>query len=262
MINLVAMLWIELLKAARSKMPVLTALGFLLVPLVGAFLMIIYKDPEFARQAGLIGAKANLFGGSADWPTYLNLLAQAIAVGGIMLFSLIGSWVFGREFADGTAKDLLAVPVSRGSILAAKFIVVAVWCALLTVMIYFVALALGALLVLPQVSPGLYLRAGITLAITAGLVFLSLTPVILFASVGRGYLPPMGIAMVALLFANLAGVIGWGHYLPWSVPALYAGFTPGGRADLTPLSYWIVIFTGFAGMIATFLWWRLADHHL
>ena len=36
-----------------------------------------------------------------------------IAAGGFILFVLIISWVFGREFADHTVKDLLAVPVHR-----------------------------------------------------------------------------------------------------------------------------------------------------
>ena len=122
--DLAAMIRVEALKAVRSRMPLFTALGFLLMPLVDAFFMIILKDPEMARQAGLISAKAQLVAGTADWPTFLAVLAQAVAVGGIFLFSLIGAWVFGREFADGTAKDLLAVPVPRGTILLAMFIVV------------------------------------------------------------------------------------------------------------------------------------------
>jgi ABC-2 type transport system permease protein len=257
--NLVAMFWIEVRKAIRSKVPLLTALGFLLVPFVGAFLMLIYKDPEFARKAGLISAKANLVGGSADWPTYLGFLAQAVAVGGFMIFSFIATWVFGREFADGTLKDLLAVPVPRGAILAAKFLLVASWCTMFTILIYLVALPLGALVVLPQASSELFYHAAVTLVVTAGLILLSLTPVVFFAGVGRGYLLPLGIAVLAVVFANVAGIIGWGDYFPWSVPALYAGFT-GEGADLAPVSYWIVILTGLAGMLATYVWWRFADH--
>ena len=66
-----------------------------------------------------------MMAGVADWPTYLDLLAQSIAVGGLILFSLIGSWVFGREFVDRTVKDLLALPTARSAIVAAKFLVIA-----------------------------------------------------------------------------------------------------------------------------------------
>ena len=79
----------------------------------GGFFMIVMKDPDLARRLGLISAKAQIVAGSADWPTYLGMLAQATAIGGIMLFGLIGSWVFGREYSDHTLKDLaLTEPVS------------------------------------------------------------------------------------------------------------------------------------------------------
>ena len=67
--NLAAMVWIELRKITRSRIPVFTALAFLIMPLAGAFMMIILKDPDFARKAGLISAKAQLMAGTADWPT-------------------------------------------------------------------------------------------------------------------------------------------------------------------------------------------------
>lgn len=152
MTNLVPAIWVELFKARRSKVPLLTGLGFLLVPIVGGLFMVILKDPEFARHVGLISAKAQLMAGVADWPTYLELLAQAIAIGGLILFSLIGSWVFGREYSDRTVKDLLALPTSRSAIVLAKFVVIALWSAALIVMIILVGLIIGLAVALPQVS--------------------------------------------------------------------------------------------------------------
>ena len=114
--NISQAVWVELLKARRSRLPLFTALGFALAPLAGGFVMIVLKDPELARRAGLISTKAQIVAGSADWQTYLALLAQATGIGGFILFSLIGSWVFGREYADHTIKDLLALPVSRSAI--------------------------------------------------------------------------------------------------------------------------------------------------
>ncbi len=217
-------IWIELRKATRSRVPLFTALGFLAVALGIAFLMFVYKYPTFARRIGLISAKANLAGGTADWPYYLGILAQAIAAGGFLLFSLIESWVFGREFVDGTLKDLLAVPVSRATILLAKFIVVTLWSLLLTVMISIVCFLLGAAIGLPQGTTEVYLNGAATLAITACLVIIAVFPVAFFASVGRGYLLPMGFTLLMLVLGNVIVIAGWGSYFPWSVPALYAGF--------------------------------------
>ena len=137
-------LWIELRKATRSRMPLFTALGFLVLACGLAFLLFFYKNPTFARCIGLISAKANLAGGAATWPYYLGILGQVLAGGGLLLFSLVESWVFGREWADGTLKDLLAVPVARATLLLAKFLVVVLWSLLLTVMLFLVSLLLGA----------------------------------------------------------------------------------------------------------------------
>jgi ABC-2 type transport system permease protein len=253
--------WIELRKATRSRVPLFTALGFLAVALGMAFLMFVYKYPTFARNIGLISAKANIAGGTADWPYYLSLLAQAIAASGILLFSLIESWVFGREFVDGTLKDLLAVPVSRATILLAKFIVVAIWSLILTVMISIVCFLLGAAIGLPQGTTEVYLNGAATLAITACLVIIGVFPVAFFASVGRGYLLPIGITLLMLVLGNVIFIAGWGSYFPWSVPALYAGYTGSKGTHLEPVSYLIVIITGLAGMVGTYLWWKFADQN-
>jgi ABC-2 type transport system permease protein len=252
--NMVQATWVELFKARRSKVPLLTGLGFLLVPLVGGFFMVVLKDPAFARQAGLISAKAQLIAGVADWPTYLELLAQSTAIGGLILFSLIGSWVFGREYSDRTVKDLLALPTSRSAIVLAKFVVVALWSAALIAMSYLVGLGVGTSVALPQVPAQIILQGGVTLAITAGLTIASVIPIIFFASAGHGYLPPLGVAILAIFLAQVIGIAGWGEYFPWSIPALYS---QGG--DLGIISYVIVILIGVVGIAATFVWWELAD---
>jgi ABC-2 type transport system permease protein len=256
--DLVDSIWIELRKATRSRVPLFTLLGFLMLPLASALFMVIYKDPEFARNIGLISAKANLLGGSADWPFYLSMFAQGMAVAGLLLFSLVESWVFGREFSDGTLKDLLAVPVARSTIVLAKFIVVGLWSLLLTAAIYLAGLILGGVIGLPQGTGAILLQGSATLAITAGLVMIDVIPVAFFASVGRGYLLPMGIALLVLALANVIALLGWGDYFPWSVPALYAG-AGGAGAGLEPASYGVVILTGLAGMLGTYLWWKYAD---
>jgi ABC-2 type transport system permease protein len=252
--NVVQATWVELFKARRSKVPLFTGLGFMLAPLAGGFFMVILKDPEFARRVGLISAKAQLVAGVADWPTYLELLAQATAIGGLILFSLVGSWVFGREYSDRTVKDLLALPTSRSVIVAAKFTVIAFWSAGLVAIIYLVGLGVGALVGLPQGSTQLILQGGVTIAITAGLTIASVTPIIFFASAGHGYLPPMGVAILAIFLAQIIAVAGWGEYFPWSIPALYSQ-----GETLGMVSYVIIILTGVTGIAATFIWWELAD---
>jgi ABC-2 type transport system permease protein len=256
--NLSDMIWCEMRKAIRSRMPLWTALGSLFMPLGIAFLIFVSKNPQISQKLGLISAKANLIAYSAtDWPTYLGLFGQLMAAGGFFLFVLAISWVFGREFVDGTLKDMLAVPVQRSSILLAKFIVVAVWSAALTIVMLMVGLVMGAVIQLPGGSSGVILRGSLLVVITAGLVIAVVLPFALFASLGRGYLLPLGVAVLTLMMTNLAAIAGWGEYFPWAVPGLFAQ----GKSSLAPVSYWIVFLTALAGMLATYLWWKVADQN-
>jgi hypothetical protein len=43
-----------------------------------------------------------------------------------------------------------------------------------------------------------------------------------YASVGRGYLPPLGWAIGTLALAQIAGVMGWADWFPWSVPGAFS----------------------------------------
>lgn len=259
MTNLMSAIWVELLKARRSKMPLLTALGFSLAPFAGGFFMIVLKDPDLARRMGMISAKAQIIAGSADWQTYLGFLAQATAIGGFILFALISSWVFGREYADHTLKDLLALPTSRSAIVLAKFVVVMLWSAVLTIIIYLIGLGVGAAVALPPASAEIFWQGTITIAITICLTIALVTPIAFSASAGHGYLPPMSVAILAVILAQVVAAAGWGEYFPWSVPALRAGAAGPQYANLGMISYMMVILTSLAGMIGTFVWWELVD---
>ena len=119
MTNLLAAFWAEALKARRSSIPWLALLGFTLAPLMDGLFMFIMKDPERAREMGLLSTKAQLAMSTAEWTTFFSVLTQAIAVGGVMVFSIVTAWIFGREFSDHTAKELLALPVAREQIVTA-----------------------------------------------------------------------------------------------------------------------------------------------
>ncbi|MEI7848294.1 MAG: ABC transporter permease [Chloroflexota bacterium] len=256
--TLSSLIWIEQLKAMRSKMPLYTALGSLVMPLGIAFLLFVSKNPEISRKLGLISTKATLMADTAaNWPTYLETLAQILAMGGMILFVMIISWVFGREFTDGTLKDLLAVPVQRLSILLAKFIVVSIWFAALALLIFGIGIFIGIIFQLPQGSTAVLLQGSARAAITAGLVILAMMPFAFFASLGRGYLLPIGAMILAMILANLVMAAGWGEYFPWAVVAIYSQ----GKEILPPLSFLTVGITGLASMIGTYVWWMYADQN-
>jgi ABC-2 type transport system permease protein len=227
--------------------------------LMGGLFMIILKDPEAARSMGLISTKAQLLAGVADWTTFFNILSQAVAVGGAILFSIVTAWVFGREFSDHTIKELLALPTSRETIVAAKFVVIAVWTLALCLFIFGLGLVVGKLVVIPGWSTEL-LRSAFVNVLGSTVLTLALLPfVALLASVGRGYLPPIGWTILMVALSQIAVITGWGDWFPWAVPALFAGAVGPRAGQLGPHSYVIVILASLLGLAATFYWWRNAD---
>ncbi len=257
--NFTSALWTETLKVRRSKVPFFTTLGFSMVPFVGGLFMIILKDPEAAKSMGLISTKAQLLAGTADWPAFFNILAQAMAVGGAIIFAIITAWVFGREFTDRTTKELLALPTSRETIVFAKFIVTAVWTFVLSLYIFGLGLIVGSLVDIPGWSTEL-LRSAFLDVLGPAVLTIALLPFVAFiASIGRGETPAFGWTILTVALAQIAVVTGWGEWFPWSVPALFSGAV-GPRAEQIGIhSYVIVLLACMIGLAATFYWWRNAD---
>jgi ABC-2 type transport system permease protein len=256
MSNLFHLIRVELKKVIRSRMPLWTTLGAIVMPIGEGLLIFAAKQPEILKNVGLLSAKANLVEYAAtDWTSYFILSGETIAAGGFFLFILAVSWIFGREFVDGTLKDMLAVPVPRFIILLAKFLVVVIWSAELTVVMLAVNLVMGALIHLPGGSSQVILHGSSVVLITAALVIAASLPFAFFASIGRGYLLAIGLAILAVVLANFVAVAGWGDYFPWAVPGVFVQE----QSTLAPVSYWIVIFTCLAGILATHLWWKYAD---
>lgn len=257
--NMTAVILTESLKARRSKIFLITVLFSVIVPLVMGFMIFIAKNPELARKFGLMGAKATVLNLKADWPTYLGLLNMSLAGIGLVLFGFITSWVFGREYSDHTMKDLLALPVPRSSIVRAKFIVIAGWCALLAFILLAFGMLAGAIIQIPGWSNEIFFHH---VAVYAGVAFLTMllsTPVAFFAGLGRGYLPPVGFVLLALMVSQFVGALGFAPYFPWSVPMLLAGGAGTESAQLGMASYVILLLTGILGLYGTLAWWRFAD---
>jgi ABC-2 type transport system permease protein len=252
-------LWAETLKMRRSKVPLFAALGLSMAPFMAGLFMIILKDPAAARSMGLISTKAQLAVGVADWPAFFGMLAQAIAIGGAIVFAIVTAWVFGREFSDRTAKELLALPTSRAAIVAAKFVLIAAWMIVVSLFIFGLGLIVGKMVVIPGWSQELLQSAFVTFMGSA-ILTIALTPfVALFASIGRGYMPAFGWAILTIVLAQIAAATGWGDWFPWSVPALFSGVA-GPRTELLGShSYVIVMVASLIGLATTLYWWRSAD---
>lgn len=252
--GLAAALSVELLKLRRSRVPVTTFAVFTIFPLAGALFIFIVSDPQRARDLGLVGTKAQLSGITADWPGLLMFATQVAVAGSLMVDSFILTWLFGREFVDRTAQYLMALPVSRSAIVAAKLVVYSGWGALLSAWLALLTLGIGFAMRLPGWSAALAASAVSAMLRACLLTLLTVAPIGYVASRTRGYLGPLATAMGLMVLAQLAAALGWGAVLPWSIPALAAGVAPDQHAGASSLL--IVALTGVAGCWATLRWWQ------
>jgi ABC-2 type transport system permease protein len=208
---------------------------------------------------GLIGTKAQLAAGVADWPTFFQVLLLGTAVAGSILFAFITTWVFGREFSDHTVKELLALTMPREIIVTAKFALIAIWVLGLTLMTYAIALGIGMAVGIPGWSIELAWTSFWSLLLISFLTYMLMPVVALIASLGRGYLPPLGWAFLTMALAQITIVLGWGDWFPWSVPALISSFSEPSVGPLQLHSYILVFLFFVAGIALSLDWWRNAD---
>jgi ABC-type transport system involved in multi-copper enzyme maturation permease subunit len=254
---LLAAIQAEGLKIRKSKMIWITAIAFSIAPLIGGFFMFVLKNPELALNSGLLGAKAQIVG-EANWPSYLSLLAQMIAVGGIIIFGFVTSWVFGREYTDRTVKDLLALPYPKAIIMIAKFITVFFTNFLLSIHVVIIGVLLGWIIGLPQWSSAIMVQGLEVLLITVLLTISLSTPVAFFALYGRGYLVPLGFVIFMVVLSQIISAIGHGEYFPWAIPALFSGIS-GDALSLEAISLLVVFLTCLLGFVSTLTWWLYSD---
>ncbi|MHB9115380.1 MAG: ABC transporter permease [Thermoleophilia bacterium] len=255
-----AVLATEFVKLRRSKVTWLSLVAYSIGPAVGALFMWIVQEPERAKQLGLLGTKANIVGLNASWDTYFLMLTQVTGLGGMILLSVLAAYVFGREYVEETAKNMLALPIGRHWFVLGKLTVVLVWFTALTGVVLAETLALGFALGLPGFSAHVAAQ-GAGNVLLASLVAYLLVPVVAWiAALGRGYLPPLGFAILMLLLGNVFGATGWGTWFPWSIVPLFAGVA-GPRAEtLAPGSLLVVALAFLAGVAATVAQVRYADN--
>ncbi|MEK5034019.1 ABC transporter permease [Paenibacillus sp. FSL R7-0302] len=192
--------------------------------------------------------------GGVTWEAYLTGLLETLAPLGLIGYTFVAAWVFGREFSDRTIKDLLAKPISRAKIVLSKFLVILAWCLLLSVYMFAVGFAVGAILGVEGGSAAFIWSLFLKFLVTSLLYILVTAPTILLANVTRGYLAPLGLILIIVILSNVLASFGFAPYFPWTIPSVFQS-----TGSLQLSSIIIVAYTGIIGIAGTFAWWRYAE---
>lgn len=250
----------EWIKTKSAKILWATFLAFAIVPVLGGICILVVQDKEVMAKTSDFALRIKAMNFEATWESYFGLLNEAVGVGGVILFGFVASWIFGREYSDGTIKDLLSLPTPRVKILNAKFILYAFWCLALAFSNLIIAFILGKTLQLPNIDNGLSAQLMTNYLITTILTITIVIPTGFFAIYGKGFLVPLGFVTLTIIFSHIIAGIGYGTYFPWSVPGLYSGASGEFKMSLNNYSYGSLILTSIAGYIAAVRYWNKADH--
>lgn len=238
----------EVVKLKRARVVLWTALALAPIPaVVASWAKLI--DPDLAHTT---------------WDSFMHLAPQTMASWwGILLFGLAASYLFGREFTDGTAKNMLTLPIRRESFVLAKMLVLAVWVFGLAALSIALQAVYAAVLRLPGFAwEHIWASTGESMQVTL-LIYLTLPVVAWLAMLEKGYLPPMLFSSLMAAAGLLPMPVGWGSWFPWSMPqAIVGSFIGLGLPKPTLVAgSWVVDATVFVvGMAAVIVYIDRADN--
>ncbi|MEV0284819.1 ABC transporter permease [Kribbella sp. NPDC050820] len=171
-------------------------------------------DPQLAAKLGPLIHPGG-------WGGYLTIAAQVTAAASLLGYGVVLSWLFSREFAEGTITGLFAIPVSRPTIATAKLVVYLAWAcvtaAALLIALIPAGLAAGLGPVPADVVPAMA-RQFVLTVLTAAIA----TPAAWAATAGRSVLAGIATTIGILVLSQITVVAGTGGWFPFGAPALWA----------------------------------------
>lgn len=231
----------EFLKLKRSYIFLLSIIGAVLPPLLMFIALSAFEK---------VSSFEILFG------TVNMAMASMFA---ILLFAIIISYLFGREYNEHTLKTMLTVPVSRGRFLMSKYVMFLVWIIILTVVTSVSTVILGFAGGFEGLTLKLFMDSFGKLLFSNVLLFLSFSPFVFVSLFVTNMVPAMvGGAVLTLVNIMLYGK-SWAPYVPWVSSYLIASGEIAAYNVSTTISYAIIFATFLIGLIVSYIYFTKTD---
>ena len=169
----------------------------------------------------------------------------------ILLFSIIISYLFGREYNEHTLKTMLTVPISRGKFLISKYVMFLIWILILTVVTSLSTLAFGFAAGLTGFTLQLFLNSFAELLFANILLFLTFSPFVFISLFITNMVPAMVGGASLTLVSLLVNGQSWAPYVPWACPYLISS---GEIAD-----YGVILATFIIGLVVSYVYFTKKD---
>lgn len=231
----------EFLKLKRSNIFLLSLMGAVLPPLL-MFIAVFAFDE-----------------GSTFDMLFTNVNMYMSALFAIMLFSIMISYLFGREYNEHTLKTMLTIPISRGKFLASKYVMFLVWILILTVVTSLSVLVFGFIAGLEGFTLKLFMDSFAQLLFANVLLFLTFSPFVFLSLFITNMVPAMvggaGLTLVNMLIYGQT----WAPYVPWVCPYLIASGEIAEYATSPTVSYGVILVTFLIGLAISYIYFTKTD---
>lgn len=231
----------EFLKLKRSNIFLLSLMGAILPPLL-MFIAVIAFDE--AQTFDLLFTNVNM---------YLSALFA------VLLFAIMISYLFGREYTEHTLKSMLTIPISRGEFLLSKYVMFLVWILILTVVTSVSTTVFGFVAGLSGFTLNLFIDSFVQLLYANVLLFLTFSPFVFLSLFITNMVPAMvggaGLTLVNLMIYGQT----WAPYVPWVCPYLIASGEIAEYATSVSVSYGIILATFIIGLTISYIYFTKMD---
>ena len=234
---------LEFIKLKRSKIFILTILG----AIFPSFLLFLAE--EFGEFSETITFQTFL--------TNVNMYMSVIFA--ILLFTIIISYLFGREYNEHTLKTILTAPTSRGKFILSKYLMFLVWILIITVVSSISAVLFGYAAGATGLIANIVLDSFKELLYCNILLFLSFSPLVFISLLITNMIPAM-IGGAVLTFTNMiVESHKYGIYFPWSSPYLIASGEIAQYTNNYTISHMIILITFLIGLTVSYLYFTKKD---
>ena len=231
----------EFLKLKRSKIFLLSLMGAILPPLL-MFIAVTSFDEGQTFEA-----------------LFNNVNMYMSAMFAVLIFAIIISYLFGREYNEHTLKTMLTIPVSREKFLISKYIMFLVWIVILTLATTLSTAIFGFIAGLEGFTLNLFIKSLGQLLFANVLLFLTFSPFVFISLLITNMVPAMvGGATLSLINLMVYGQ-NWAPFVPWVCPYLIASGEIAEYSTNIIVSYGIILATFLIGLAISYIYFTKKD---
>lgn len=177
----------------------------------------------------------------------------------ILLFSIIISYLFGREYNEHTLKTMLTVPISRGKFLISKYVMFLIWILILTVVTSLSTLAFGFAAGLTGFTLQLFINSFAELLFANILLFLTFSPFVFISLFITNMVPAMVGGASLTLVSLLVNGQSWAPYVPWACPYLISSGEIADYGVSLIIPYGVILVTFLIGIVVSYIYFTRKD---